>query len=242
MMPKKERCTPKEAFEFISSACPLFRSASFDIFARHTRDTVECLSYAPGELISSPTPDGDGGGIGVIHSGSAAVYSGDDSRRVLLRFLTAGGIYGVSSLFCAAPPTRIVASAECRVLKLSRDSFYGMLHEDAALLDAYLEFMSDRILFLNRKISCLSGGSAERRLAMHLLTLAESSGVPSDDGGRDLTLPCSITELARLLDIGRASLYRAFDALEAAGGAYRKDGYRVRVYPAALEAAFFPEA
>ncbi len=241
-MPKKQLCPSDKAFEFISSCCRIFCSASPDIFARHTGDAVACFDYSPGEMIYSPGADTLNEGIGIIRSGSAAVYSGDECRRVLLRFLPAGGIYGVSALFSASPqPTRIVAQSECSVFKLPREAIRGMLHEDAALLDAYLEFMSDRILFLNRRISCLSGGNAERRLAMHLLTLAEASGDPAEDGGKDIHLPCSLTELSRLLDIGRASLYRAFDALEAAGGAHRRDGYGVRIYPAVLETAFLSD-
>lgn len=241
-MPETMLCPSEEAYAFISSSCAIFRSASQEIFTRHAGKTVDCHVYAPGELISSPSPEAKHNGIGIIRSGTASVYSGDDCRRVLLRFISEGGLYGVSSLFSASPqPTRIIAESKCRVLDLPREAVRGMLHEDAALLDAYLEFMSGRILFLNRKISCLSGGCAERRLALHLLTLSDAAGAAADDGGKDVVLNCSFTELSRLLDIGRASLYRAFDALDAAGGARRGDGRHIRVYPAILEAAFLSD-
>jgi CRP-like cAMP-binding protein len=67
--------------------------------------------------------------------------------------------------------------------------------------------LAGRVRFLNRKIQCFTAGSAERRLALWLLSEEEEV----------ITLPSSLTTLSDMLDIGRASLYRALDKLENSG-------------------------
>ena len=71
---------------------------------------------------------------------------------------------------------------------------------------------------LNRKIRYLTAGSAERRLALYLSSF-ESETVELD---------ASISSLSELLDIGRASLYRAFDTL-IADGYIQKDGRTIHI-------------
>ena len=82
----------------------------------------------------------------------------------------------------------------------------------------YLDFLSGRIRFLNRKIGYLTAGSAERRLALYLASFQK----------QELVLKDSISSLSELLDIGRASLYRAFDALEEQG-LIRREGRSILV-------------
>lgn len=237
-MPEAKRIDAHAAFEFISKSNSIFSHAGYDCFAAGTGGVVDELSYRPGEVIVSPECKDRDFGVGILSAGKAAVYSGDGKRRVLLRYLGCGGIFGVASLFSSAPaPTCIIACDACTVLMLSRGSVRGMLHNDAALLDAYLEFMSDRVLFLNRKIDCVTGGNAERRLAVHLLSLA----APDAGDFADVTTGVNFTALSRQLDIGRASLYRALDSLEAARAISRGDGQTIRIYPERLSAIANPD-
>ena len=78
----------------------------------------------------------------------------------------------------------------------------------------YVKFLTQRIHFLNQKIRYLTAGSAERRLALYLLSEIPEENVP-------VTLPISAVSLADLLDLGRASLYRAIDQLT-------EDGFLIR--------------
>ena len=79
---------------------------------------------------------------------------------------------------------------------------------------SFLAFQSNKIVYLNKKINAFTAGGAERRLSLFLLDNAVD-GVYSAD--------VSMSALAEMLDIGRASLYRAFDALESAGCIERRD-------------------
>ena len=68
--------------------------------------------------------------------------------------------------------------------------------------------MSKKVVYLNRKISTLVAGSAEKKLVAYLLEV-EFDSVCS--------LNVSMSSLADMLNVGRASLYRAIDDLENRG-------------------------
>ncbi|MGM9636421.1 MAG: Crp/Fnr family transcriptional regulator [Eubacteriales bacterium] len=140
-----------------------------------------------------------------VLSGTAAVYSADEAHPLLLRYLKPGDIFGVATLYAGDDKiSRIEAKNNVKLLSVPKSVIHELLTTDEDFLTAYLAFLSDRIAFLNGKISCIGAGSAERKLAAWLTGHSESD---------DFDLPVSISDLARLLDLGRASLYRAFDAL-----------------------------
>ena len=74
------------------------------------------------------------------------------------------------------------------------------------------------MLFLNRKLYLLSSGTAEQRLASFLL-----DNLPF---GQAAELPMPLSKLSLALNVSRASLYRAFDALTESG-AVVKEGRKV---------------
>ena len=78
--------------------------------------------------------------------------------------------------------------------------------------------LSERILFLNKKIYLLSSGTAEQRLASFLL-----DNVPE---GSMSELPMPLNMLSLALNVSRASLYRAFDSLTQ-DGVIEKEGKKV---------------
>ncbi len=147
--------------------------------------------------------------LGVVLAGRVQILSADEERAVVLRTAAKGHIFGAASLFLenGAPVSRLAAREECTLLFLARDAVRALLRADPAFMDAYLRFLADRVEFLNSKIRSFTAGSAERRVA---LWLAERAGHSSVQGG-------SLSALADTLDIGRASLYRALDKLEAQG-------------------------
>ena len=172
-------------------------------------------SYDEGEEILSPT-SGERT-MGLILSGRAAVTTKDSTRRTLLRFLREGDLFGVSNLFSDEPfSTHIKAEKKCRVFLLPREAVRALLASDPVFLNRHLEFLCGRICFLNRKIGYLTAGSAERRLALYLSSFEK----------REIVLENSLSSLSDLLDVGRASLYRAFDRL-IEDGYLQKEGRRI---------------
>ncbi|MBR7099516.1 MAG: Crp/Fnr family transcriptional regulator, partial [Clostridia bacterium] len=100
----------------------------------------------------------------------------------------------------------------------SKQAVNHLLETNERFRENYIGFLSSRIRFLNRKIAYLTAGSAERRLALYLLSL----------GAGEVELKESIAALSDLLNLGRASLYRAFDKL-CEDGYLLKNGRRLTI-------------
>ncbi len=144
--------------------------------------------------------------LGVVLSGKMLILSADETRSVVLRSITKNDVFGAASLFGerSTPLSRFKAKSACELLFLDRDAVHGLLRADATFMDAYLRLLANRIDFLNGKIRAFTAGSAERRLALWLADHA-------DDGA---VCDVNFMMLADILDIGRATLYRALDKLE----------------------------
>lgn len=176
-----------------------------------TEHGARSVSYADGELIRSPNSTERGAGM--ILSGKASVTTPNTSHAALLRFLGKREMFGIANLFSEDPYISIIrADGECRVLHVTEEAIRSLLEHESGFLYRYLAFLSGRIRYLNRKIGFLTAGSAEHRLALYLASLGSDS-VHLDD---------SISSLSELLDVGRASLYRAFDRLTADGFILKK--------------------
>lgn len=198
--------------------CPLFsgtdRSSVCKIFEVCG---CEIRTFLSGEVIFSPEKEQKA--IGWLLDGKAEISTADQGKRTLLRFLSVGEPFGVASLFSEEPyVSMIVAKKTCRVFILPEHTIRRLLENEPAFLYRYLEFLSSRIRYLNRKIGYLTAGSTERRLGMYLIS--QNNDV--------FSLPISISDLSELLDVGRASLYRAFDKLEE-DGYIQKNGRLIRL-------------
>ena len=199
-------------------AMPLFggidREKAEAILREHGCTTC---SFADGEVLMSP--DVHQKRIGILLKGEATVTTPDPGKETLLRFLSPDEPFGIANLFLDTPFVSIIrAKGACKAFFLTEEAVRALLESDRTFLYRYLSFLSGRICYLNRKIGYLTAGTAERRLALYLssYSLAEFS------------LNTSITSLSELLDIGRASLYRAFDKL-CEDGLIEKDGRRIRI-------------
>lgn len=177
---------------------------------------MTAAEFAAGETVF-PHPQTDGC-LCVLLQGRAKVFANapDATEAALLRTMDVGAVFGVHCIFGEnmAPQSRIVAQKPCRVLLIPSSLWEEILTAHPATMASYVRFLTQRIQFLNRKIRYLTAGCAERRLALYLLAEIPEDGVPT-------RLELSAVSLADLLDLGRASLYRAMDRLT-------EDGFLVR--------------
>ena len=169
--------------------------------------------------------------VGILLSGRGVIYSSDKGRRTLLRFISPGDAVGVAGLFAdKAPDTRIYACGDGKseMFFVGRKAFEELMatEADGKFRTNLIKFLSDRVTFLNSKIDGVTGGSAERRLVMFLKN-------SSSNNNGEVEIGMSMTALSHALDIGRASLYRAFDAL-VEDGAISRDGKSVKILAAEL--------
>lgn len=194
---------------------PIFKNADPKKLAQHiTEDAVSVRDFSAGDDICS---DSDCGiPIGILLCGKASIYSADEKANVLLKNITDGAVFGIATLYQkeAAFPTRITAKKPCRVLFISPDSTRALIEDDKEVMRSFMTFLSGKIVYLNKKINSLTAGSAERKLSVFLAENAVD-GIFAPN--------TSMSALASMLDIGRASLYRAFDSLEAEGFIERQD-------------------
>ena len=149
--------------------------------------------------------------LGIIVSGTVRITTSDEENRVILRDMTAGETFGAAALFGAG---------ECYVSKISAKSVCAVAFIDEAELERlftlypataknYIAFLSSKIRYLNRKIAELSLKGADARLLGYMKAHA-------GEGGK-VDMPKSMSLLASTLGIGRSSLYRALEKLEAGG-------------------------
>ena len=162
----------------------------------------------------------------IIVKGEVLVHGKEGAADLLLRILRPGDTFGVASLLgqhSQDPVTRVTAATATQALCMSEDTLRALLLKDTALAMRYIDFLADRIRFLNRRISCLGAGSAEKRLCAWL-----DSVIPRGEEACDYILKLPMSKLADVLGLGRASLYRAFETLTAQG-LLARDGKAIHV-------------
>lgn len=150
--------------------------------------------------------------IGIIVEGSARVsLQNADGRKIIMNTLHVGQMLGAAALFNHEEQYiyEIRALEETRIVFFSQRLIIRGLERETRFSENYVRYLSDRVLFLNRKIRVLTAGSAELRLASFF---ADNL---SDSYYTELPLP--MIQLASQLSISRASLYRALDALLESG-------------------------
>jgi len=187
-------------------ALPLFKNVKEATLQQALSMAEPCKRVSGGSFLQTPESPR---ALGILLEGKAQIFSADTAKSVVLRTLSAPAVFGAASLFLPSeqPLSRVVAEGSCEYVTLGETAVAWLLEHDRQFLFSYLAFLSDRVRFLNEKIACFTAGSAERRLALWLAA----------DGTNTMTLPVSLSDLSDMLDIGRASLYRAFDKLTAEG-------------------------
>ncbi len=170
---------------------------------------VQC---ARGEVIYSPHEFRRC--LGLILTGSVRVTK----DALIVSTLGAGEVFGAAALFSQSDEyaTTLTALTDCTVLLLPQEAVLALLRESPLFVERYVRYLSGRIRFLSRRLDAVSAGTAERKLAQFLL------------GAGDGVLHTSATALCRTLGVSRASLYRAFETLEA-DGAIQREGKSIRI-------------
>ena len=103
---------------------------------------------------------------------------------------------------------------------LSKNAVAQLMELDPLFSLRFIRYLSQRVVRFGSRIGQYSAGSAQARLAQFLLN--------GFGDYKTYELDQSMSQLAVLLQIGRASLYRAFESLEACG-AVRRDGKNIRL-------------
>lgn len=155
----------------------------------------------------------------VILSGSAAIYSEGGGKRALLRVASPPDPIGIAGLYSGLEITTVCEAGPdgCECCFFGLTGFEEIMSSPGASVvrQNTLRFLSRRVAFLNSRISCLTGGTATKRLAAFILAHSDENGVFRPD--------ISMKALSMALDVGRASLYRAIDRLAESGAISYKE-------------------
>lgn len=203
------------------SRCFLFEGLPPEGFGEVTGG-LSAEVYPAGEVIYSPRRFRRA--MGVVLEGRLAVLKG---KELLLKTLGPGQCFGAAAIFCPAEDyvTTVQAREPSAVVFLPDQWLVELFGAYPQTSVAYIAFLSQRIRFLNRKIDSFTAPSVRDTVLGHLLTIHQD-GVAEIAGG--------YSRLANALNIGRASLYRALDSLEAEGR-IRREGRRIFLIEDTLE-------
>lgn len=168
-----------------------------------------CLAQSEGETAARGdqlyTPEKFRHCLGLVLSGRVRVTRGDMFVGVLER----GDWFGAAALFNDREeyPSTLTALTECEVLFFPQKTVEQLMERWPRAGANYVRYLSGRICFLSDRLNSLAAGSAEDKVHQFLLRSADGDGVVN----------VSATAMAQALGLGRASVYRAFDALEVRG-------------------------
>ncbi len=145
--------------------------------------------------------------VGVVECGEVLILR----DAAVLNRLGIGAVFGAAALYGEETQyvTEIRAACACKIRFFDEALLRRWMEQDFRIAENYIGFLSDRIRFLNRRIASFTAGDAEHRVLTYLQQHADQNGL--------VTLPHSMSELSKMLDMGRTSLYRALDTLVTEG-------------------------
>ena len=171
--------------------------------------TPSRFEYEKGDLIFSKEKNGRA--VGFLLSGECEVLRiRQDGKSVLLNRLLPNDSFGILSVFSQDEdyPTEIYARKNTAVLFFSQDDIYKMIEKCPKVSLNIISFLTQRVVFLNKKIAAFSGSSVEQKLASLLYNSYRTQGAE---------FPLNCKRCSEVLGVGRASVYRAIDSLAADG-------------------------
>ncbi len=199
--------------------CFLFESTSEEILQEVMQKALQISEYEKGEVIYQK--NNFKRAIGLILKGCVEIYRG----KLLMNKLCEGGVFGVAAVFSESEQysSKVVAAKKCKIAFISENNLRILFNTDINFATNYIKFLSDRIYFLNRKIDSFAAPDAEVTVARFICQNATYNSKFQHEVGVK-----SYSETAQRLNIGRASLYRALESLEAEG-LIQKDGKTLRI-------------
>lgn len=196
----------KSVIESLSS-CPLFKGLSNTELLTLTSEYMTMSACEKNEIIISE--NNYTRSLGIIIKGSATVIKHSGDTEILMSILKKGDIFGMATLFYEEDSflTEIRANEKVTMAVLSKENVRKMLSAYPVVNENYITILSEKIHFLNKKISTYTRAETIQKVAFFILQNADAEK-------KEVSLPYSITKVADALNVGRASVYRAFETLE----------------------------
>ena len=168
---------------------------------------VEVFEFQQGETIYSPEDFKTK--VGFIISGECSVEKEKhDGTNIPLNTLRKGDSFGILAVFSENErfPTVIKAKKHSEVVFFDKDTICFLIKKYPEISMSIITFMSDKIEFLNKKIATFSADSVEEKFAFYILSEYQRTA--------SLSFSLNLSKVAKTLNAGRASVYRAIDHLK----------------------------
>ena len=203
-----DKAIDKEA-EALLSSCLVFKGCAGALIEKMLAD-ARCLRlcYEKGDRVLY-----EKGALGVVLSGRIGVGTLRRDSTLLLNQHEKGSVFGFSSLFGendAVFCSDLRARRRTEVLFIEEDLLLELMSEEPTIARNVIAYQASKIRFLNGKIRSLTCKDAGERLYLHL------KGLPRLEDG-SLSEALNMAQLAKRLNISRASLYRVLDRLAEEG-------------------------
>lgn len=187
--------------------CVLFNNVDIESLHKRLEEKCSVCSFQNNETIYTRSKFNDS--VGIVLEGNVEVYK-DEEKAVMLNRISVGGFFGAAALFADKKEyvSVLVAKGNSTIIFIPFNEFKDLLANNPVFALNYIDFLSGRIEFLNKKIDEFTAQDTSQKLCRYLIDNAVQT---------ESTLVCSIksmVELSKKLNMGRASLYRAFEELE----------------------------
>lgn len=149
--------------------------------------------------------------LGLIMEGSMDVYSiALDGREILLSQLERGDCFGVVNLLTKTElPTVLRCRTDTTLVIIPKCQLFSAMEKNSELALRYAGFCNRKMQFLIRRIEFLTMQSGRKKLVQYLLEVPGKGGRFGKNVSKD--------ELASILGISRASLFRELSVLTKQG-------------------------
>ena len=161
-------------------------------------------SFKKGEIIYSahqfPTA------IGFIVNGEAIAVA-NNGDGIFMNTFENSMCFGVAAIFGGGEDyvSTVIAKTDVEVIFVTEDELKTIFLKYPITSLNYIEFLSNKVRFLNKKLGFLSCTAAEDTVFKYLTSVADDEGFAQT--------PKSMTLLSKMLGLSRATLYRCLDTL-----------------------------
>ncbi len=165
----------------------------------------ELREFSRGELIFDGRKEKK---LGFVVKGKCEVsVHRSDAGCVSLNNISEHGSFGILSIFSKDDyPTEIYAKKNTTCVFISEKDVLSLINLSSEIALNVIEFLAQRVSFLNARLTTFSGGSVERKLSSYLLLELKKYN--------ENPFPFNKKHSAEAIGSGRASLYRALAGLE----------------------------
>lgn len=184
----------KPANRELVQAVPLYRRLSAED-AERLSAVAAVRTFRKGEILFS---EGDPADLFyTVASGRVKVYKAAPSgKEIILEIFGPGDPLGALAVYEGRPfPASAQALEDTTCLLVRRQDFYGLLERHPSLVRGLLAALTRRLVELATRLSELTGGPVEARLARMFLKLARDMG-RHERGGTFIPMALSRQELA----------------------------------------------